>query len=195
MGLHEVEQAILAQARAAAEVENAQAKAAADELIANARAQIARERARFDDETKRLLERMERRETARATARSKTVLLGARSDALNEVFAGAAQRLDSLPARERADLFAKTVARAQRELPSIARIECNPLDAATAKKLAPHVEIVETPRIRSGLVAHDTTGMIRSALIHDTLLAHIRERELPSIARTLFASDSPKVKQ
>jgi vacuolar-type H+-ATPase subunit E/Vma4 len=193
MGLVEVEQAILRDARLAAERELEYAREDAARIVAHAQAQAARERARFDAETQRLLGVMERREIARAATHRKAILLMVRSEVISETFASARERVTNGSNEEREAFLKAVLVRARSELSSVAIVRCHPHDEAIVQRLAPNARVVGDERIAGGVLAEDASGAIRSELTVDTLLTHIAEHELPAVAQLLFTtSATPK---
>ncbi len=187
MGLHEVESAIKRNIEAAAERKLEIARAQAARIVAAGTAQMTAERAHFDEQTRELLAALERRETGQASAHGKTVILEAQRAAITDTFAHSNELLNNLNPKARAALLTELIARAQRELPGIARIRVNQRDVDTARTSAPSgVTIIADASITAGLIAEDNAGDVRSELTYDTMLSAVRERELPVVAHMLF---------
>lgn len=190
MGITEVEQTILRDARERAEEELKRARAEAARILANARQQLEREQAGFDAHTKQLLDVLERREIARAATHRKALLLEARSESLTEAFAAAKHELTQGSEQTRKAFLQAALARAAQELSDVQRIECNPRDEALVQKLTRTKTVSASKDIDAGIIAHESSGRVRSELTVGTILHHVQERKLPTIARILFEQNT-----
>ena len=101
MGLEELQKEIITKAEGEASKILAQANAEADKIKDSARSEVAVKKEKADQETKKILEMIEKREVASTSLESKKLMMGAKRDVIEEVFSKAEKKLGKLPKADR----------------------------------------------------------------------------------------------
>jgi V/A-type H+/Na+-transporting ATPase subunit E len=180
MGLDELKREIIAQAEEEAQRMRTQAEEEARAVLDAARAEAAQKRAAADEETRRMLDVLQKRELAAAALESKKLLMGAKKEVLDEVFAKANDALAKLKPEERKGIVHELVKLAATEI-SIETVYCNARDKefVTGYKAG-------GADIAGGIIAENKGGTLRVDYSFETLLAEAREHHLEELGRIVF---------
>ncbi len=180
MGLDELKREILAQAQSDADRVVKQAREEADAILAAARAEAEAKRQAAEDETRRVMEMLEKRELAATALESKKLLMSAKKQVLDEVFERAKQSLAKLGAAERKAIVQSLVKRASEEI-AIETVYASARD----KELLSGYKTADAP-IMGGIIAESKDGTVRADYSFETLLGELRDRSLEELGRIVF---------
>ncbi len=128
---------------------------------------------------------MERKEHAASAFVEKSMLLEAKRNVIESVFARTKDLLASLPNPDRAAIHT-TLARKAQESLAIASVRCNPKDKSTLAKIFPQARIETVESISGGFLADDATGTVRVDFTFETIMESVRERMLAELSERLF---------
>jgi vacuolar-type H+-ATPase subunit E/Vma4 len=190
MGLEEVKAAVRRASGAREARVIAEAEAEAKRIIATANEKITVNEHEFDAETRRIVERIRRREQASASIQAKTIVLTAKREAIERAVEATRERVNSLRASERHKVIAALCARAERELGVVDRVYCRSEDVPIVATVLPRTESIADDSTSTGIIAVDPTNTVLVDLTLDTLLEIVRERETTTLARILFETDA-----
>ena len=180
MGLEAVKGEILSNAREQANYLIAEARKEANRIMKEAEKKIEEMKEKSDIETKKMLDTIKRQELASAELENKKILLEAKKQVIENVFAEARKKLETLDDKKRESYLKKLLEKAKNDI-EIGYIYCNKMDAKFLKGFN-----VETANIIGGLMAENKERTIRVDYSFETLLQSIKENELQNINKLLF---------
>lgn len=183
MGLEHVKDGILAEGRAAAEREVAQARAEAQAMLARAEQQAQETRAQGQQHLQASVQALKRRELALAELDAKKLRLHAEKELLARVRGAALERLAKLPAQQDQEYVQALLKRAAMEQ---GRVYAKPQHAELVRKLgftfAGPLEGV------GGVIVESPDGTTREDLRYENLLDEAWRDSLGDVAKHLFSA-------
>ena len=185
MSLQNVKRSIQEKSDAEIEAVRQAAQAEASRILAEAAERIAKTKQEHLEQTRRLLDALERKERAMATFAGKSILLDEKRRIIESVLARARTLLDDQPATERNALL-QTLAAKAREAMTVAHVHCHPKDVPALTKEFADARVEATEQIDGGFIADDQTGTVRIDYTYDTLLDLLQERVLAELTARLF---------
>ena len=180
MGLENVKEEILNSAKEQSNSLIAEARKEASRIAKEAEKKAEEMKEKSETEIKRMLDDIKRRELANAELEIKKMLLEAKKQIIDAVFAESWKRLESLDDKKREVCIKSLAEKAKKEI-EISTVFCNKKDAKFIKEFK--VENMEM----SGLIAENKEKTIRVDYSFGTMLQSIKENELQSINKILFA--------
>lgn len=180
MGLETVKDEILNSAKSQANAMLAEARKESSRIAAEAEKKTEEIKAKSEAETKRIMDTIKRQEMSSAELESKKMLLEAKKQIVEAVFADARKKIESLPDKKREELLKKLLEKAKKDI-EIAYVYCSGKDSKFIKGFD-----VQSADIIGGLIAENSERTIRVDYSFETLLQGIKENELQSISKLLF---------
>ncbi len=180
MGLEAVKEEIIRNARKQEEALLAEARQKAAEIIKDAGKEIEMLREKSEAEAKRIMEIIKKQELASAELESKKMLLEAKKQLINQVFAEAQKKIEALDAKKRAAYMDKLLEKARKDI-EVAKVYCSKKDANLPKG----ADVAAADMI-GGLIAENSYGTVRVDYSFESMLQSIKENELQSISKILF---------
>ena len=160
----------------------AQANEEASQIIKKAEKEIAEFRDKAKVETQRNIELISRQESASVQLDNKKMLLEAKKEIIDGIFAEAKKRIDELDAKKR-ELYLKKLFKKAKSDIEVEKVFCSRKDAKILK--LPNVT-VEACDMLGGIIAENKEGTVRVDYSFDTMLLSIKENELQAINKILF---------
>lgn len=180
MGLEAVKEEILNSAKEQANSMIAEARKEANRIAKEAEKRIGEIREKSEAEAKKMLDAIKRQEFASAELENKKMLLEAKKEIIESVFAEARKRLEALDDRKRELMMKRLLEKAKNEI-EIACIYCNKRDAKFIKGFG-----VEAANILGGIMVENKEKTVRIDYSFDAMLQGIKESELQNVSKTLF---------
>lgn len=180
MGLETVKEEILNSAKEQANSLIAEARKEASRIAKETEKKIEDLQAKSESETKKAFDIIKRQELASAELENKKMLLEAKKQIIESVFAEARKKLENLDDKKREAIMKKLLEKAKSEMEA-AKFYCSKRDAKLAKGMN-----VQAADIIGGLIAENGDGTVRIDYTFDTMLQNIKERELQNISKLLF---------
>ncbi len=180
MGLEEVKEEIIRNARKQEEELLAEAREQARKVLDEAGKKVEELREKSEAETKKLIELIKKQETASAELEAKKMMLEAKKSIIDKAFSGVRQKLEKLAPNKRGEFMQALLSRAEKEI-DIGIIYCSRKDAKALKGYS-----TKDAGMLCGLIAENKDGTIRVDYSFDTLLQSINENELQNIHKMLF---------
>lgn len=180
MGLEAVKAEILNNAKAQAAGVVAEARKEAGRIAREAEKNIGGMAERSEAETKKTLDLIKRQELASADLENKKMLLEAKKQVIDGVFAEALKRLESMGDRKQEAIIKKLLEKAKSDI-EVAHVYCNKKDAKFLKGLN-----AEHANIAGGIIAENGQKTIRVDYSFEIMLQGIKEAELQNISKVLF---------
>ena len=180
MGLEAVKDEILDSAKAQANAMLAEARKEANRLSIEAEKKIAEMKEKSEAEIKKALDTIKRQETSAGELESKKMILEAKKQLIDAVFADSRKKIESFPDKKREEHAKKLLEKAKKDI-EIANVYCNARDAKFIKGFNVH-----NAEIIGGLIAENKEKTIRVDYSFETLLQSIKENELQHINKLLF---------
>ncbi|MBI2541783.1 hypothetical protein HYV80_03690 [Candidatus Woesearchaeota archaeon] len=181
MGIETVKEEILNSAKEQSSSLIAEARKESNRIARETEKKIEEMRAKSEADAKRIMDAIKRQELASAELDNKKLLLGAKKQAIENVFAESRKKLESMDDKKRELIVKKLLDKAKSEI-EIANVYCNKKDSKSFKGM--NVEILD---MIGGLIAENKEGTVRIDYSFDTMLQSIKENELQNINKTLFA--------
>jgi len=181
MGLEEVKEEIMNNARNGSNKIIGEAKKEADEIMSKARKRINDYKKKLEDDKETLIENLEKMKTAQARSEAKKLVLDKKKEIINTVFEKAKQRLLSLNDGEKKKYIQKLVEKAKNEIDA-ETVYCNEKDKKFLNGLR-----CEEADIIGGIIVENKDKTIRIDYSFDTMLSNIKESSLQEIAKRLFS--------
>lgn len=181
MGLEQVKESILADARAQAEQELAKAREEAKAIRARAEAKAQDVRASRQAEQQAAVAALKRRELALAELEAKKLRLRAQKDVLARARSAALDKLSKLPAQQNEQYLAALVKRADIQ---DARVYARPEDKAVIERLG--VKYAGPLHGAGGVIIESADGATREDERYEVLLEDAWREALGPVAETLF---------
>ena len=180
MGLETVKEEILNSAKEKANSLTAEARKEANQITREVERKAEEMREKSEAEAKRTIDLIKRQELASAELENKKMLLEAKKQIIDDVFAEAKQRIESLDDRKREAYIKKLLEKAKKDI-HVAYVYLNKKDAKYLKE-----HDAETASIIGGLIAENKDKTVRVDYSFETLLQSIKESELQNINKVLF---------
>ncbi|MBI3034699.1 hypothetical protein HYY71_00105 [Candidatus Woesearchaeota archaeon] len=181
MGLEAVKEEILNSAKEQANSLIAEGRKEASRIARETEKKIEEMQSRSEAEIKKALDMIKRQESASAELDSRKMLLEARKQAIENVFAEARKSLERLDDKKKEFIMKSLLEKAKKEI-EVAKIYCSKKDARFVRGMD-----VAAAGMIGGIIAENSEGTIRIDYSFDTMLQSIKEGELQSINKTLFA--------
>ena len=182
MGLEDVVNDILEQARSKAAAINAEAENEAAALISEAQSKADEIMQTRQAEVDAHIERMHKQEISSAHLEMKRAALNAKKDILDSVNQSAKDAISSMPAEQNADLL-KTIL--DKHGSSGTRVYSNGRDAKFVQEMTDLTYMGEIDCI-GGLVIENDDGTVRMDYTYDRILEDVSEQSLKQISDILF---------
>lgn len=183
MGLDEVKQEILSNARKEADVILASARLEAQEIDNNVQAEIQEYRNTVGQDTEKLVTAMIRRETASVEFDLKKARLDKKKEMIESVFENSKKKMQNLNANDKEKIFQKLVAKANKEI-DVKVVYANEADKAIVSKIK-GVTYKESD-ISGGVIAETEDGRMRIDYSYNEIFDAIKKDNLQQIALLLF---------
>ena len=180
MGLENVKEEILNIAKEQANSLTADARKEANRIMRETEKKIEEIREKSESESKRTLDAIKRQELASAELENKKMLLEAKKQAIEAVFAEARKRLEDMDDKKREAALKRLLDKAKNEMET-ATVYCNKKDAKFLKGFG-----IETANIMGGIITENKEKTIRIDCSFDAMLESIKESELQNISKALF---------
>ena len=180
MGLEELKEEIIRNAKEQETALLAEARKEANRIIKETEKKIEEIKQRSDEGTKKIIETIKRQELASAELENKKILLDAKKQIIEAVFAEAAKKLENLNDKKREAYIKKLFEKAKRDI-EVAYVYCNKKDLKFLKGAN-----AATADITGGILAENKEKTIRVDYSFDTILQNIKETELQNISKILF---------
>lgn len=181
MGLETVKAEILNNAKMQAAGIVAEARKEASRLVKGAEKKIEELKEESEAETKKTLDLIKRQSLASADMENKKMLLEAKKQVIDAVFADAGKKLETLDDKKREEVIKKLLEKAKGDI-EIAHVYCNRKDAKFLKALNP-----EPLNITGGIIAENKQKTVRVDYSFEVMLQSVKETELQNINKLLFS--------
>ena len=180
MGLETVKEEILRSAKEQSNSLAAEARKEANRIMKESEIKIEEIKEKNDAQTKRVMDAIKRQELAVAELENKKMLLEAKKQLIDNVFADATKKLENLEDKKREACIKRLLEKAKNDI-EIADVYCNKKDSKFLKEFK-----LEATHIIGGLLAENKEKTIRVDYSFETLLQSIKENELQNISKILF---------
>ncbi len=180
MELEAVKEEVIRTAREQESALLAEARKEANKILRETEKKIEDMKEISEAETKRMIETIKRQELASAELENKKMVLEAKKQLIEAVFATARKKLEALEDKKREVYIKKLLEKAKEDI-NLTYVNCNERDAKFIKDFK-----IETVNISGGLIAENNERTIRVDYSFDTLLESIKESELQNINKLLF---------
>ena len=180
MGLETVKEEILSSAKEQSNTLIAEARKEASRIAKEAEKKAEEMKEKGETEIKRMLNDIKRQELANAELENKKMLLEAKKQIIDMVFAESWKRIENLDDKRREACIKSLVEKTKKEI-EISTLFCNKKDAKFIKDFK--AESMEM----HGLIAENKEKTIRVDYSFGAMLQVIKENELQSISKILFA--------
>jgi len=180
MGLEEVKEEVI---RNAKEQENsfvAEARKEASRIARDAEKKIEEMKEKSDAELKKIFASIKRQELASAELESKKMVLEAKKQVIEKVFSEARKMLETLDEKKREAYMKSLLEKIKKELDA-SYFYCSKKDIKFLRGLD-----ADAVDITGGLMAENKAKTVRVDYSFETLLQGIKESELQSISKILF---------
>lgn len=180
MGLEEVKEEILNNARDDSNKQIEEAKKEAQEITNKAKKRISDYKIKLKDDKEELIENLKKMKIAQARSEAKKLVLDKKKELIDIVFEKAKQKLASLNDDKRKKYIQTLIGKAKNEI-EVATVYCNKKD----KNFLQALKCEETDII-GGIIVENKDKSIRIDYTFETLLDNVKENSLQEIARRLF---------
>jgi len=180
MGLEELKEEILNNARNDSNRIIEEAKKEAEQIMTKSRERIDEYKKKLEEDKKKLTENLEKMKTAQARSEAKKLILDKKKEIIDGVFEKAKQKLNTLNGSKREEYTQKLIEKAKNEM-EIATVYCNKKD----RKFLQDFNCEETD-ILGGVIVEKEDKSVRIDYSFETLLGNIKESSLQEIAKLLF---------
>lgn len=180
MGLEAVKEEIIRDARKQEESLLAEAREEANKLVEAAEKQAGEFKEKSELEAKRLMDVIKKQELASAELENKKMLLEAKKQIIDAVFAEAEKKISELDSKKRGEYIKNLLEKAKSDI-EVAKAYCSKKDANLLKGVN-----TEVMGILGGLIAENKDGTVRVDYSFETILQNIKENELQNISKVLF---------
>lgn len=187
MGLEQVKESILAEARTAAQQDMSKAQQEARAILQRAEAKAQELRAQRQQELQGATAALKRRELALAELEAKKLRLQAQKDLLARVRSGALERLHKLPPGTNEQYLTALVKRANIQ---DARIHARPEDKPIIERMG--LKFAGPLTAVGGVMVESADGETREDLRYENLLEEAWRDALGEVAGTLFGAPAAK---
>lgn len=183
MGLEQVKNEILGNANEEAKRIAEAGKREAEEIMRKADGEIEKSRKSAEDDTRKLIEAMERKAISSAEFDVKKMKLDRKKDIIDRVFGNVKKDLGSLGEKDREAGIRSLLAKAKKEI-EVKYVHASPKDKSLIGKI-PNVVYKETD-IMGGIVAETQDLSLCVDFSYDAMLDEVRKKHLQEIAKILF---------
>ena len=180
MGIEEVKEEVIRNAKEKASAMIAQAKKEAARIMSEAERKLSEMREKSNLEAKKLIEAIKKQESATSELEKRKIALEAKKQTIENAFTEAKTRLREMDDKKRESTLKKLIEKAKSECEA-EFIFCSSKDNKFFKGMK--IDIVE---ITGGLIAENRERTIRVDYTFDTLLQSIKENELQHLSRILY---------
>lgn len=180
MGLEAVKEEVLGSAKEQESAMIAEAKKEAGRLMKDAESRIGALKEKSDAEAKKAIEIIKRQAVASAELEAKKMLLEAKKEMIEKVFAEARKKIDGMDEKKREAMLKKLLEKAKSEL-KVEYVYCSKKDAKFLKDSG-----TETAGITGGIIAENKETTIRIDYSFETLLESVKDFEMQNINKILF---------
>lgn len=185
MGLEKVKDEILDKAKKDAEQIIRKAKEEEMLIIKEAEQKIKDMMEAAEQEISKLLETMKSKEMASIQLESKKMLLEAKKEAINQVFADVRKKFKALSNKKKEQYIKKLLDKAKTEI-NVKHIYCSKEDSKFVKDLLKSGVEVNEVAILGGIIVENEDKSMRVDYSYETLLNNVKEVYLQDIAKILF---------
>lgn len=180
MGLETVKDEIIRNANEQAKALVAEARSKASKIVKEAEKKIEELKEKSDAEVKKRTDIIKMQELASAELENKKMLLEAKKQLIDEVFAEVQKKVEKLDNKKRKEYIEKLLERAKKDI-EVKYVYCNKKDLKLLQDFNP-----EAMDITGGLIAENEDKTVRVDYSFNTTLDSIKEKELQSINKILF---------
>lgn len=180
MGLEEVKEEMLNNARNISGKEIDEAKKEAQEIMSKAKSRINDYKKKLEDDKEKFIENLEKMKIAQARSEAKKLILDKKKEIIDSVFEKVKQKLATLKDSERKKYLQKLAEKAKNEI-EIATIYCSKKDI----KFLEDFNCKETEST-GGVIAENKDKSVRIDYSFETILSDIKENLIQEIAKKLF---------
>lgn len=180
MGLEAVKDEILNSAKEQSNSLIAEARKEASRIARETENKIEGMRQKSDEEAKRMIDAIKRQELASAEMENKKMLLEAKKQLIDGVFAEARKSIENLDDKKKEFYIKKLLEKAKNDI-EISNVYCSKKDSKFLKGF--HAEAAD---IIGGIMAENREKTIRVDYSFDSMLENLKETELQSINKVLF---------
>lgn len=190
MGLKEVKQEIINEAKKKAEMINKQGLQEVATINRELTSRIETSRKDSENESEKYIAEMNKRETSSAELQGKNIILDIKKKAVDKAFSESLKKLEKESSEARKKRFEKIIARASKEM-DIAKIYCNKnhesdlVDSLKSSKINAKISSTD---ISGGLIVENKEGTVSVDYSYESLLQQVRENLLAEVAAKLFAN-------
>lgn len=183
MGLEQVKNEILENANEEAKRIAEAGKREAEAIMRKADEEIGRIRKSAEDDTRKLIEAMERKAISSAEFDVKKMKLDRKKDIIDRVFESVKKDLGSLGEKEREAGIKSLLTKAKKEI-EVKYVHASPKDKGIVSRM-PGIVYKETD-ITGGIVAETQDLSLCVDFSYDAMLDEVRKKHLQEIAKRLF---------
>jgi len=180
MGLEAVKEEIIRNSKEQESAMLAEARRESAIIAKESEKKISEMREKSEADTKKLTDSIKRQALSSAEMEGKKMILDAKKQVIDGVFAEAGKMLEALDDKKREAYIKKLAERAKKEM-SIGRVYCNKRDIKFIREFS-----TEPAGMICGLIAENSDGTIRIDYSFETMLESIKESEMQSINKMLF---------
>ena len=180
MGLEAVKEEIIRNAKAQEEALIAEARQQVKRIMDVTEKKIAEIMEKSNEETKRIIAMIKKRELASAELDNKKALLEAKNQVIDSVFSDARGKIEKLDPGKKEEYIKKLLEKAEKDI-EVANVYCNKKDVSLVKGYT-----AEATYIIGGIIAENKDQTVRVDYSFDAMLQSIEENELQSINKILF---------
>ena len=180
MGLESVKEEVIKNAKEQESAMIAEARKESNKLAKESEKKTEEMKEKADSETKRIIDAMKRQALASGELEIKKMVLEAKKQIIENVFAEAKNRLESLDEKKKEALLKKLLEKSRKEL-EVEYVYCSRKDAKLVKGV--NAGLAD---ILGGIIAENKDKTIRIDYSFETMLEIIKERELQNINKILF---------
>lgn len=180
MGLEEVKEEIIRNAKEQESAMLAEARKEASRILKEAEKKIAELREKAEADAKKAIESAKRQALSSANMEGKKMILEAKKQAIENVFAEAKKNIEALDDKKREAYIKNLVERAAKEI-DIGKVYCSKKDMKFLKGFS-----AEPCDMIGGLIAENKEGTVRIDISFEAMLETIKESEMHTINKLLF---------
>jgi V/A-type H+/Na+-transporting ATPase subunit E len=181
MGLEAVKEEVIRSARNKEQSLIAEARKKTSEIMKKAEEKAEAIKIQINTETKQLMDTIKKQELASAELENKKAILEAKKQLIESVFSKVQKKVEDLDSKKRQAYINKLLEKAKNDI-TVADVYCNEKDIKLVKGFS-----AKKINITGGLIAENKEKTVRVDYSFDTMLQNIKENELQSINKILFA--------
>ena len=180
MGLEELKEEILNNARDESSKIIEEAEKEAKEIISKAKKRIDEYKTKLWDDKERLIENLAKMKMAQARSEAKKLLLEKKKEIMNNVFEKVRQKLAALDDNKRKRYIQQLIEKAKNEM-NIETVYCSKKDMKLLKDFK-----CEEAGIIGGIIVENKDKSVRIDYSFETMLDSLKEKSLQEIVKKLF---------